>query len=70
MFRTLKPAGNAPVIKTVVEQVQDTLSQARAEEAYLADRIAEMTAELAEKRTEREQTERIANGLDAILTAG
>lgn len=70
MLRKLKPAGNAPVIKTVVEQVQDTLTQARAEEAFLADTIADLTAELEQKRTAREQTERIANGLDAILTAG
>lgn len=69
MLRKLKPAGNAPVIKSVVEQVQDTLGQARAEEAALAQHIEELTVELAEKRTNREQTERIANGLDALLTA-
>lgn len=69
MLRRNNAAGNAPVVKSVVEQVHDTLSQARTEEALLAQHIEELSAELAAKRTHREQTERIANGLDALLTA-
>lgn len=57
-----------PPPKSVVEQVQDTLAQAIREEAALAQHIEELNNDLFAKRQHREQTERIAKGLDAVLS--
>jgi hypothetical protein len=71
MLRTLRRKNKIALIpppKSVVEQVQDTLAQAIREEANLAQHIEELNNDLFAKKQHREQTERIAKGLDAVLT--